>query len=526
MSKYNIGFYGSHNSSICISKNNYILCVIELERFLNSKNIGHSQYMPAYSRKFFIEYILRWIKKKYNINNFENCIYLNTDTIEDGNFIFYEKLINSKNYITYTHHQAHAASSFYQTNFKKALIISFDGGGNDGFFNIYYASNRKTITEIQRLDIDLGFPYMIFGHYIDDIKFEPGLNIGNLVYPGKLMGLSSYGKIRNDWYEPIKKFYLSKPNGENYENLLNVLGEEIGLTFDIHQRIKSHDSYDLSKTSQKVFEDIFMDIIDPFLKKYNNIPLILSGGCALNILLNTRLNNTLDRDIFIPPNPNDCGISSGLLLNYIKPKKAIDLTYKGISVLDEDVLMSLCEDSYNVDIFNILEVAKDLKDGKIIGVVRGMSEHGPRALGNRSILCNPTFDNMKDILNVKVKNREWYRPFAPVVRLEDVSKYFEFNKESRWMSFCPLVKKEYRDELVSITHVDGTARVQTVTEDQNSFLYSLLTEFYNQTGIGVLLNTSFNKSSKPLVSTYRDAYDLFKNTNMDRLLLGDYYFRK
>jgi carbamoyltransferase len=133
---------------------------------------------------------------------------------------------------------------------------------------------------------------------------------------------------------------------------------------------------------------------------------------------------------------------------------------------------------------------------------------------------------MKDILNDKVKNREWYRPFAPVCKLEDVSKYFNFEGESKWMGFCPTVKEEWREKLVSITHVDGTARVQTVTEEQNPWIYNLLTEFEKESGIGVLLNTSFNINGKPILSRYSDAMWVYDKTEMDCLVLADYYFRK
>ena len=169
---------------------------------------------------------------------------------------------------------------------------------------------------------------------------------------------------------------------------------------------------------------------------------------------------------------------------------------------------------------------EDLMEGKIIGVVKGQAEHGPRALGHRSILCNPSIPEMKDTLNAKVKNREWYRPFAPVVRLEDVSKYFEFEGESRWMTFCPKVREEWREKLAAITHVDFTARVQTVTKEQNEFLYNLLTDFEAANGVGVLLNTSFNVNGKPILSTYSDAFKIYEKTQLDCLLLEDYYIRK
>jgi carbamoyltransferase len=340
------------------------------------------------------------------------------------------------------------------------------------------------------------------------------------------MGLCSYGKLREEWLEPMKEYYLSKPDGLNYLELLSVLGEKIGLTFDRNNRFEGEVSWDLAKTSQIAFEEVTLELIKPFLEEYSNIPLIMVGGCALNILLNTRLKKELDRDVFVPPNPNDCGIAAGLLLSKLKPKEAIDLTYSGVPILDEDTLMSICEYHWKSSPADIKTIAKDIKNGRIIGVARGNSEHGPRALGNRSILCDPTHPNMKDILNSKVKHREWYRPFAPVVRLEDVSKYFDFEGESRWMSFCPMVKEEWRETLISITHVDGTARVQTVTREQNEWLYDLIGEFEKLSGVGVLLNTSFNVDGKPILSTFRDALQVFNQTELDSLVLENYYISK
>ena len=133
---------------------------------------------------------------------------------------------------------------------------------------------------------------------------------------------------------------------------------------------------------------------------------------------------------------------------------------------------------------------------------------------------------MKDTLNHKVKHREWFRPFAPIVRLEDVSEYFEWEGESRWMNFCPKVKKEWRDRLPAVTHVDGTGRVQTVTKEQNPLIYDILTLFKEKTGVGVLVNTSFNVDRKPILSSYKDAFKVFDETQLDRLYLDGYYFVK
>jgi len=311
--------------------------------------------------------------------------------------------------------------------------------------------------------------------------------------------------------------------------LLERVSDQTGLIFDIEDRYTGQTAWDIAKTSQIAFENVVMEILTPYLEEYPELPLIVVGGCGLNILFNTMLYEKLDREIFVPPNPNDCGIATGMMLNFIKPDKAVDITYAGIGILDQDTLMSYAEEfGYGDTCYpvSIEELVSDLEDGKIVGVVRDTCEHGPRALGNRSILCNPAYPEMKDILNSKVKNREWYRPFAPVCRLEDVSKYFNFEGESRWMSFCPTVKEEWREKLTSITHVDGTARVQTVTKEQNEWLYNLLTKFEEASGVGVLLNTSFNVNGKPILSRYSDAIKVYRETEMDRLLLQDYYFIK
>jgi len=261
---------------------------------------------------------------------------------------------------------------------------------------------------------------------------------------------------------------------------------------------------------------------------YKDLPICITGGCGLNILLNTYIKKKFNRDVFVSPDPNDCGVAVGMILHNLKPQKQIDLTYSGLPLLDLDSLPHYVHEKYFFipSFFDIDKITTDLNNGKIVGVARGRSEHGPRALGNRSILCNPTIPNMKDILNQKVKHREWYRPFAPVVRLEDVSKYFEWEGESRWMSFCPKVREEWKEKLVAVTHVDGTARIQTVTKEQNEWLYNILTEFEKKSGIGVLLNTSFNIAGKPILSTIKDAFKIFEESEMDCLLVEEQYFKK
>lgn len=536
----NIGFYGSHNAALVIEKNKEIILVLEIERILNFKNSGVAQYKTVRANFLhpIVEYLKDYILKAAGVKEFDICYHMNTDVIMDEIRYKLEEIIPAKKYIHGLHHQAHAAGAFYQSPYKEAIIFSFDGGGNDGCFNVYHGTRKDSVKLLEEvlnphyntphIHYDLGFAYMLTGNYLKDIRHEP-LSEGNLVFPGKVMGLVSYGKVRKKWVKPFIEFYKSKPDGNNYNEKVDVLSKKLGLKLDITQRLEGEIAYDFAATSQHAFEECFIEIAKPYIKKYKNIPIIISGGCALNIILNTRIKEEFKREVFIGPNPNDCGLAAGLILHNLKPQKQVDLTYSGPELLDFDNFGNYIQNHPNpikVEIEDSKVVAKDIADGKIIGVARGRSEHGPRALGNRSILCNPAIKEMKDILNEKVKNREWYRPFAPVVRLEDVNTYFEWEGEARWMSFSPKVKKKWQKKLPSITHIDGTARVQTVTKNQNEWLYNLLTLFKKETGVGVLLNTSFNVNGKPILSTVADAFEIFNNTELDSLIIEKYYVKK
>jgi len=551
----NISYHGSHNGAIVVENEGEILCVIEFERFMNYKNVGMAQYKVPRYIVMSLEQILDWIKKEYAIEEFENCYFSSTDFVgenfEGTHRVFETKhMIKAKNYIHGTHHESHAAGVFYQSPYKEALVFSFDGGGDDGEFNVYHVVRGQEMTRLAQLlnptydrphlFYNLGFAYMIFGQYLKDIGME-GVSDGNLIWPGKIMGLVSYGKWKEEWLEAFITFFKDDPDGhqDDYVTKLNILGEKIGVTFDIHNRLEGETAYDVAATAQRAFEECFIEVAKPYFEEYPDLPICITGGCALNILLNTRIKEEFNKEVFVGPNPNDCGIALGLMLKNLKPENAVDITYKGLPILDKDTLpqnlaeysivrklMKRDEEYHPFEQWDPSILIEDLMEGKIIGVVKGQAEHGPRALGHRSILCNPSIPEMKDTLNAKVKNREWYRPFAPVVRLEDVSKYFEFEGESRWMTFCPKVREEWREKLAAITHVDFTARVQTVTKEQNEFLYNLLTDFEAANGVGVLLNTSFNVNGKPILSTYSDAFKIYEKTQLDCLLLEDYYIRK
>tara|TARA_A100000172_G_C3043626_1_gene111575 strand:- start:3051 stop:4679 length:1629 start_codon:yes stop_codon:yes gene_type:complete len=536
----NLALYGSHNSALAVEIDGKVVLVTELERIVNEKNQGLSQYktFKADDILFYSKFLSKWVCDKFNVSEFDNVLYQNTDVNIGEEKFHLEKDFPAKTYIHCKHHHSHAAGAFYQSPYDKALIFSFDGGGNDGCFNIYLAKRGKELQLLKQVThpasdspheyLDLGLPYMLFGHYLGEIRQEIDVSAGNLTYPGKMMGLASYGNVREEWLEPLTKFFLTQMNGLTYQKPLAILGDEIGLVFDSKNRINGKDGQDLAASVQKAWEEVFLSYAKPFMKDWPDYPIILTGGCALNIILNTRIKEEFNKEVFIGPNPNDCGLAAGMLLNNIRPEEPADLTYSGLKLLDIDTISEYIQNAHYClsSFLDNDKVVEDLVKGKIVGVARGRSEHGPRALGNRSVLCNPQIPDMKDILNAKVKGREYYRPFAPVVRLEDVNKYFEFEGEARWMSFCPKVRKEYRDKLSGITHIDGTARVQTITSEQNPWLYEILTKMDKETGIGVLLNTSFNVAGKPILNTVRDAFDIFWRKELDALIIEDYYFRK
>jgi carbamoyltransferase len=547
----NISFYGSHNAAFAVERDGKILVVAEVERFVNYKNSGICQYKTVKDIHLTTEFLINWIMKTYNIEMFDNCI-INCSVVHmDGRSYNLHELIPYKQLVTIGHHEAHASGVFYQSPYDKALIFSFDGGGDDGKFNIYIADRKlgvklldavkNPISDSVHTKYDLGFPYATFGEFFQDITREP-LTDGNLVYPGKIMGLCAYGTVHEDWVPYFMEYYKENAaSGEFEEAIQRLIGDKINVTFDINNRLSGQTAYDVAATSQRAFEECFLEIAKPYMDLYPDLPICITGGCALNIILNTRLVKEFGRSVFVGPAPNDAGLATGLLLAHMKPESQIDVTYKGIPLTDINMLSEymlyshrlvkkiVTEIPIDYDPNAIVldsEIVNDLANGLIIGVVRGNSEHGPRALGNRSILCDPAVGDMKNILNAKVKNREWYRPFAPVVRLEDVNTYFEWEGESRWMSFCPKVREEYKEKLAAIVHVDGTARVQTVTREQNKFLYDILTKFKEKTGVGVLLNTSFNVGGRPILSTVKDAFKIFNETHLDRLIIEDFYFTK
>lgn len=524
---YILSTYLGHNASMTVSKDGEILEVVEFERMTNVKNGGCLAQVGVHNPKIIMTLVKDYLKEKHKIKYFDLLLFNHLDItmLRKHHFASDKELLrffDCERYELVHHQHGHMACAFYQSDLQYSKGCSFDGGGSDGNFNIFECDREKGIKQLEYIpNHTLGMRLSELGQYTKSIRRERDFWVdGGLVYPGKIMGLSSYGNVREEWLDAFREFYTGVYMGHLGEGL-NANYNKLKATLNLPDEYEGQLEYDLVATSQRMFEIKFEELVGKHYKDQSNF--ILSGGSALNILNNQRLRN--ERNIFVPPNPNDAGLSLGFMLDYLKPKKAYDGTFAGPEVWDKHALPEYVE-KYNGKLLVIDELVEDFIAGKIIGVVRGGSELGPRALGHRSILCHAAVPGMKDTLNRKVKNREPFRPFAPVVREDDAWRFFEMQGPCKWMSFCPPVKSEHHEALRSITHVDGTARLQTVNGENPNFMYYLLTRLNEYNGYPVLLNTSFNIAGKPILNTYRDAVWMLENTEMDGLVLGDYYIKK
>jgi predicted NodU family carbamoyl transferase len=518
-----LSIFAGHDANITFSdtdKGKYH--IIEIERLVKKR---YFRLHADNSKEFILEILSKCKEISEKFWGFENdwdFLSFVTDGLLEANEV--SQIFKFKDIKYFSHQLCHAASTFYQSGFNKSLIISFDGGGDDGFFNVFLA-DEGGVNFVDKVDCDFGGAYMLLASCITEITKSSS---HQLALPGKMMGLCAYGKpdlykslIMRDFF--IDRDYKKVSELGNYD-LLNVdkpWGDGSIRGPLNNYKFEGQNSYDFAATSQLAFEDKFIELLEGYLKKHPVDNICLTGGGALNVLLNQRIkNNFKDKNLFVGPNPNDCGLSLGANFLTHRPGKSINLAYSGMPILDIEKKSEILKNRKTKEL-DLDYVCRLLKMGKIIGVCRGDSEVGPRALGNRSIICDPSFENMKDILNSKVKFREWFRPFAPFCLKEKADLYFESKdfENFEFMSYAPLVKESYRKKLPSITHIDGTARLQTVTKESHQFFYELLNKFQEYSETNVLLNTSFNIKGFPILTSIEDAIYVLDNTELDCLII-------
>lgn len=509
-----IAINGSHDCSCTFIDKNKKLRIYEYERFVKKRYAMFSKHLENFKADGISigttdqnrEDFLNHIKKNLYCKNIK--LVLHHDMFSNDDLVLLKKHFPNAELKYCNHHVSHAYGAFHLSGFKECLIFSIDGGGRDNGVvsstNVYLYKDDE-MKHISRPNIDVGNPY--------NFTAIPLSDIGGLGPAGKLMGLTAYGNVRTEWFKIFRELY----DNRNKDHLLHRLKvDKKSLTGQI--------AWDVAKTSQYIFEDILFNLISSHVEKHN-LNVVLTGGCALNVLFNQRLYEylkTKNLELYIPPNPNDCGLSFGMFTNEHKNNVSKEeICFSGFEILDENEISNY--NNYSEDL-NIKNLVKYLKEGKIIAIIDGYSEVGPRALGNRSIICYPAFPEMKDILNSKVKFREWFRPFAPVCKIEDKDIFFENAPDCKYMSFAPIVKENWRNKLPSITHVDNTSRLQTVSNE--SFFYTILTEMKNQSLIPVLLNTSFNIKGFPILTTLKDAFHVLDNTDLDMLIYKNKIYKK
>ena len=449
------------------------------------------------------------------------------------------------------HHRAHMASSFLVSPFEKAAILSIDGFGD--FVSTAFGIGQGNKIEIFKR---VYFPHSLGIFYEAMTQFLGFWKYGDEY---KVMGLSAYGKpkymdimrdiviLTNDGtFELNLKYFRHHKEKVGYEwdNTTPFVGQlfseklekVLGSPRKKDEPITQH-HMDIAASMQKMFEEAVSHMLKYLYEEAEVDTLCLAGGAAMNSVMNGKVYSlTPFKEVFIPAGAADNGgaIGSAMdvwceVLGNVRVHK-MKHAYLGPS-FSEEYISNIIEDNKKIlekdnckiefiedesKLYSI--IAEHIADGKVVGWFQGRMEWGARALGNRSILADPRRKDMRDILNLKIKHRERFRPFAPTILREDVKDYFEIDDDVPFMEKVFLIKKKKRKLIPAVAHVDGTGRLQTIKEEQNQRYYRLIKEFMNKTGIPIILNTSFNEN-EPIVCKPEEALDCFLRTKMDVLVL-------
>lgn len=429
------------------------------------------------------------------------------------------------------HHIAHASTSYHLSGFDESLILSIDGSGDnissmvmdvrDGQFSYLLAKPVEDSLGFFYLEVIRFLGYQIFDEY-------------------KVMGLAPYGDA-SVYRELISTFYELREQGD-----YTIHKEKILQLYDVMSPRRRHESFtqvhkDLAAGLQEALENIVFHILTYFQNTTGQTRLCITGGVGQNSSMNGKiLQSGLFEEIFAPSFAADSGCAVGAALHVVRqckpelPRQAYRHAYWGTPLPDKRQIETELESWHNFVDVKIMpdrssEVAELIAKGSVIGWVQGRSEFGPRALGNRSIIADPRLASHKETINAMIKKREGYRPFAPSVLAERVTDFFEVPGKSCDFPFMSCVLKVVPDKqelLAAITHVDGTARLQTVDRHANPEYWSLINAFADITDVPMLLNTSFNNNAEPIVDNVRDAVVCYLTSGLDYLVVGDYLVTK
>ena len=444
------------------------------------------------------------------------------------------------------HHIAHIASAYYCSPWEKAAGFSYDGSGD--FVSTMMArceGNKVDVLDRVFLPHSLGSFYTMICEFIGYNKYGD---------EGKVMGLAPYG--RDTYCNQVRELLMTsrsgfeldleyfKPLGSNEgmqikpdgtvalaRHFSGRMAELFGPPREPDSEITQRDM-DLAYAMQHCFEEVFFHLLNELHKRVPLENIAMAGGCALNSVANGKLfARTPFRHTWIQPAAGDEGLAVGAALHTYhsvlghKRDFVMKNSYLGPEFSDSRIESSLNAAGVKyrkLERGPLLETVSDrIANGDVVGWFQGRMEWGPRALGNRSILAHPGLPNMKDVLNARIKRREWFRPFAPSILQERQAEFFEHDHPSPFMLHVYKIKPEKREQLCAVNHVDDTGRLQSVSREENAIYYELIQSFERKTGIPVVLNTSFNEN-EPIVCAPEEAISCFQRTRMDAIAIGPY----
>ena len=569
------------DSSACIVQDGKLLAAAEEERFCRIK---HFSGFPVESIRYCLEeagarlthvdHIALNRNPRFNLLKKMRFIVNKRPSIK----LLYDRIRNAKTWLSISqiikanfpedqffgkihyieHHLAHLASSFFVSSFDQAVVVSIDGFGD--FSSVAWGIGQGSkIHILGRVTYpnSLGVFYSAMTQYLGFPKYGDEY---------KVMGLASYGQptAMNEMHQLVSlqkdgtfrldlRYFLHHVNDVSYNwkdcapsfhplfsnRLIALLGPPRGNSDSISQKHK-----DIARSTQDMYEKAFFNLLNSLDRKYTKMALCLSGGCGMNSVANGKIRlKTQFENVYIQPAAGDAGgaigaalsVWNGVLNN--KRNYVMDHAYLGpqfseleIKTAIEHYSMELkskrCVVEKMTEELQIINLAaKYISEGKVLGWFQGRMEWGARALGNRSIICDPRRADMKDILNKKIKKRESFRPFSPSILREEVCNWFEVDDDVPFMTKVYLIKNKKKKLIPAVTHVDGSGRLQTVTKETNPLYYNLVKEFKNITGIPILLNTSFNEN-EPIVCKPEEAIKCFLRTKMDILVLKNFFITR
>tara|TARA_B110000114_G_C15090001_1_gene398074 strand:+ start:488 stop:2230 length:1743 start_codon:yes stop_codon:yes gene_type:complete len=579
---YIIGINSYHpDSSACIIKDGKLISAVEEERFTRIK---HWAGLPVLSIRHClneakinlseVEYIS--VNRDPKANLFEKLKFIlrqrpNYKLILDR-LKFRKKFKNNKEMINkefpdqeflgkminVEHHICHLSSAFNVSPFEKSCILSVDGMGD-------FASTVWGFANDEKISIDekIYYPHSL-GLFYESITQFLGFNNYGDEY--KVMGLAPYGnpsfikelenilllndngsfKLNLEYYKFHKSPQEYQWSSDNIKNIYlfsdkinDLFGKPRTKNEDINQFHK-----DLAHSTQVLYEKAFYGLLNKIYEKHKNDNICIAGGCGNNSVANGKITKyTPFKNVYIQPASGDAGGAIGAAYytwnNILKNKRNFVMkhSYWGNSYSNEYIKKEITKninkiknEKCTIDFIDENKkqteiVAKFISDGLVVGWFQGKMEWGPRALGNRSILADPRRADMKDILNLKIKKRESFRPFAPSIMREHVSDWFEIDSEVPFMMKVFQIKENKRKIIPAVTHIDGSGRLQTVYEDTNCKFYQLINSFFKITNVPLILNTSFNEN-EPIICNPEQAIDCFLRTKMDVLVMENYIIQR